>query len=51
MLDSQKINQNWLFSQEDWAALPHQKIKGLIHSYHKWLQALVDAWTIPDIKH
>ena len=31
------------FCQEEWAALPAEKIKSLIHKYHKRLQAVIDA--------
>ncbi|XP_077328148.1 general transcription factor 3C polypeptide 6 isoform X2 [Lithobates pipiens] len=30
------------FCQEEWAALPSEKIKSLIHKYHKKLQAVID---------
>lgn len=31
------------FCQEEWAALPSEKIKSLIHNYHKRLQAVTDV--------
>lgn len=31
------------FCQEEWAALPSEKIKSLIHKYHKRLQAVIDV--------
>ncbi|CAJ0918252.1 unnamed protein product [Ranitomeya imitator] len=30
------------FCQEEWAALPSEKIKSLIHNYHKRLKAVID---------
>lgn len=31
------------FCQEEWAALPSEKIKSLNHNYHKILQAVIDV--------
>lgn len=31
------------FCQEEWAALPSEKIKSLIHNYHKRLQVVIDV--------
>lgn len=31
------------FCQKEWAALPSEKIKSLIHKYHKRLQAVIDV--------
>ncbi|CAJ0933392.1 unnamed protein product [Ranitomeya imitator] len=31
------------FCQKEWAALPSEKIKNLIHNYHKRLQAVIDV--------